>query len=124
MEMSGLNPDSDRVLEIAVVVTDAELEVIAEGPVLVIAQPERVLQGMDSWNTATHGRSGLTNKVRASTLDEATASDVLIEFLQRHVPPASRRCAATRSARTGASWRAGCRGWRRTSTTATSTSAR
>ena len=86
MEMSGLNPDSDRVLEVAVVVTDAELEVLAEGPVLVIAQPERVLLGMDSWNTATHGRSGLTAKVRSSTLDESTASDILIEFLQRHVP--------------------------------------
>jgi oligoribonuclease len=86
MEMSGLNPDSDRVLEVAVVVTDAELEVIAEGPVLVIAQAERTLQGMDSWNTATHGRSGLTAKVRSSTLDEATASDILLEFLQRHVP--------------------------------------
>ena len=86
MEMSGLNPDSDRVLEVAVVVTDAQLEVIAEGPVLVVGQPERVLRGMDSWNTATHGRSGLTEKVRASALDEDTASSVLVDFLLGYVP--------------------------------------
>ena len=86
MEMSGLSPDSDRVLEVAAVVTDADLEVIAEGPVLVIRQSERVLQGMDSWNTSTHGRSGLTDKVRASTIDEETASDALLEFLIQHVP--------------------------------------
>jgi oligoribonuclease len=86
MEMSGLNPDSDRVLEIAMVITDAELEVITEGPVLVVSQHERVLLGMDSWNTATHGRSGLTERVRASTLDEVAASDVLIDFMLAHVP--------------------------------------
>ena len=86
MEMSGLSPDSDRVLEIAVVVTDADLDVIAEGPVLVIGQRERVLQGMDSWNTATHGRSGLTEKVRVSNMDEAAAAEMLIDFLQRLVP--------------------------------------
>jgi oligoribonuclease len=88
MEMTGLNPDSDRVIEIAVVVTDAQLEVIGEGPVLVIRQPERILAGMDSWNTATHGRSGLTEKVRASTLDEEGASDRLLEFLAPLVPRA------------------------------------
>jgi oligoribonuclease len=86
MEMSGLNPDSDRVLEVAMVVTDAELQVIAEGPVLVIAQSDAVLRGMDAWNTATHGRSGLTERVRASTVDEQTASEVLAEFLLRHLP--------------------------------------
>jgi oligoribonuclease len=87
MEMTGLNPDSDRVIEVAVVVTDAALEVVAEGPVLVIWQDERILAGMDSWNTATHARSGLTEKVRASTLDEESASDRLLEFLARLVPP-------------------------------------
>jgi oligoribonuclease len=86
MEMSGLNPDSDRVLEVAVVITDSDLEVIAEGPVLVLNQSEAVLAGMDSWNTATHGRSGLTAKVRASTLNEQEASDLLVEFVLRHVP--------------------------------------
>jgi oligoribonuclease len=88
MEMSGLNPDSDRVLEVAIVVTDAELGVIAEAPVQIVHQPELVLAGMDSWNTATHGRSGLTEKVRNSTVDEETASDRLLEFLAPLVPPA------------------------------------
>jgi oligoribonuclease len=86
MEMSGLNPDSDRVIEIAVVVTDAGLEVIAEGPVLAIHQEERVLLGMDSWNTATHGRSGLTERVRASALDEEAGTDLLLDFLAPLVP--------------------------------------
>jgi len=88
MEMSGLNPDSDRVLEVAIVVTDAELGVIAEAPVQIVHQPALVLAGMDSWNTATHGRSGLTEKVRNSTVDEETASDRLLEFLAPLVPPA------------------------------------
>ena len=86
MEMSGLNPDSDRVLEIAAVVTDAQLEVLAEGPVLVVRQSDAVLQGMDAWNTATHGRSGLTAKVRDSMLDEAAVERQMIEFLAAHVP--------------------------------------
>jgi oligoribonuclease len=87
MEMSGLNPDSDRVLEIAVVVTDSLLEVLAEGPVLVVHQSDRVLAGMDAWNTATHGRSGLTERVRASALDEREAQRQVIDFLRRLVPP-------------------------------------
>ncbi|HJW52023.1 MAG TPA: oligoribonuclease [Burkholderiaceae bacterium] len=87
MEMSGLNPDSDRVLEIAIVITDSELEVVAEGPVLVLHQSDAVLGGMDNWNTSTHGRSGLTAKVRESTMDESMASDLLLAFMQQHVPP-------------------------------------
>ena len=86
MEMSGLNPDTDRVLEIAVVVTDSQLEVLAEGPVVVVHQGDRVLAAMDSWNTATHGRSGLTEKVRASRIDEVEAQRRVIEFLQAFVP--------------------------------------
>lgn len=86
MEMSGLNPDADRVLELAAVVTDAQLEVIAEGPVLVVHQPDRVLDGMDHWNTATHGRSGLTQRVRESALDEAAAQQRMLEFLSTLVP--------------------------------------
>ena len=86
MEMSGLNPDTDRVLEIAVVVTDAQLQVLAEGPVLVVHQGDRVLAGMDSWNTATHGRSGLTERVRASSLDEGQVQQQMIDFLQALVP--------------------------------------
>jgi oligoribonuclease len=86
MEMSGLNFDSDRVLEIAVVVTGPELDVIEEGPVLVLQQSALVLDAMDRWNTSTHARSGLTDKVRSSSLDEEQASDVLIGFLQTLVP--------------------------------------
>src|SRR5690606_27092105 len=63
MEMTGLRPEIDRIIEVAVVVTDSELRVLAEGPVLVIHQPERVLAGMDAWNQATHGRTGLTERV-------------------------------------------------------------
>jgi oligoribonuclease len=86
MEMSGLSPDCDRVLEIAVVVTDSQLEVLAEGPVVVVRQEERVLVAMDAWNTATHARSGLTDKVRASGTDEAAAQRQVIEFLRTLVP--------------------------------------
>jgi oligoribonuclease len=86
MEMTGLNPDSDRVIEVAVVVTDADLDVIAEGPVVVVHQSERVLAAMDSWNTATHGRSGLTDKVRVSNIDEEAATGALLDFLLPLVP--------------------------------------
>jgi len=86
MEMSGLNPDSDRVLEIAVVVTDAQLTVIAEGPVLAVHQSERILSTMDEWNTSTHGRSGLTERVRTSVIDEPAAEESLLRFLAALVP--------------------------------------
>ncbi len=82
MEMSGLVPDRDRILEVAMVVTDANLETIAEAPVYVLHQSDAVLEGMDSWNKATHGKSGLVEKVRAATLDEATVEAALIEFLK------------------------------------------
>jgi len=86
MEMSGLNPETDRVLEVAVVVTDSQLEVLAEGPVVVVHQSDRVLAAMDAWNTATHGRSGLTGRVRDSRCDVATAQQQVIDFLQALVP--------------------------------------
>lgn len=86
MEMSGLLPDSDRILELAAVVTDAQLNVIAESPVLVIHQSDAVLDGMDAWNKGTHGRSGLIDKVKASTLDEEAATDSMLAFLALHVP--------------------------------------
>lgn len=86
MEMSGLMPDTDRILELAVVVTDPELNVIAESPVLVIHQSDDVLDGMDAWNKGTHGRSGLIEKVKTSTLDEVAATEIMIEFLKKHVP--------------------------------------
>jgi oligoribonuclease len=86
MEMSGLLPDSDRILELAVVVTDAELNVLGESPVMVIHQPDSVLDGMDAWNKGTHGRSGLIDKVKASTMDEKTATEQMIAFLKLYVP--------------------------------------
>ena len=85
MEMSGLQPDTDRILEIAVVITDAQLNLIAEAPVLVVHQSDAVLDGMDAWNKGTHGKSGLIDKVKASTLSEAEAEACLIEFLKQHV---------------------------------------
>ena len=86
MEMSGLLPDSDRILELAVVVTDAELNVLGESPVLVIHQSDAVLDGMDAWNQGTHKRSGLIDKVKASTLDEQAAATQMIAFLKQFVP--------------------------------------
>jgi len=87
MEMSGLHPDSDRILEVAVVVTDANLQSVAEGPIVVVHQAASVLSGMDAWNQATHARSGLTERVRLSAMDEVAAEDVLLGFLQQYVRP-------------------------------------
>ncbi|HJS38327.1 MAG TPA: oligoribonuclease [Burkholderiales bacterium] len=86
MEMSGLVPDSDRILEVALLVTNAQLETVAEGPVLVVHQPDEVLAAMDSWNTGVHGKSGLVDKVKASRLDEAAVEAQLLAFLAQHVP--------------------------------------
>ena len=86
MEMTGLVPDSDRIIEIATLVTDAELRVVATGPVLVVHQPDEVLEAMDSWNKSTHKKSGLIEKVRASTMTEAEAERAALEFLGSHVP--------------------------------------
>ena len=85
MEMTGLDPDNDRVIEVAVVVTDAQLVTIAEAPVYAIHQSDAVLAGMDSWNTGTHGRSGLTERVKVSTFTEAEVEASLIGFLGQHV---------------------------------------
>ena len=86
MEMTGLAPDSDRIIEVALLVTDPQLNLIAEGPVLVVHQPDAVLEAMDSWNKGVHGKSGLIDKVKASGLDEATVEARLLEFLLPHVP--------------------------------------
>lgn len=86
LEMSGLKPDSDRILEVALVVTDAQLNRVAEAPVRVVHQSDAVLSGMDSWNTSTHARTGLTERVRNSTLDESTIEDEMIAFLAQWVP--------------------------------------
>ncbi|SCC92671.1 oligoribonuclease [Thiomonas sp. X19] len=86
MEMTGLNPDTDRIIEVAVVVTDAQVRVRVEGPVLVVHQSAEVMDGMDAWNKGTHGRSGLIAKVAASTLNEAQAEQELLDFIARYVP--------------------------------------
>jgi len=86
MEMSGLDPDRDRILEVAVVITDVRLDTVAESPVLVVHQPDSVLDGMDDWNRSTHGRTGLTGKVRESSLTEAAAEAMVLAFLAQHVP--------------------------------------
>lgn len=84
MEMSGLYPEKDRILEVAILVTDGELNLIAEGPTLIIHQPDDLLDAMDEWNTSHHDASGLTERVRASTMDEAGASAAILEFLSEH----------------------------------------
>ncbi len=89
MEMSGLDPEENRVLEVAIVITDANLNTVAEAPVLVVHQPDSVLNSMDSWNTNTHGRTGLTERVRASRLDEAQVEAAMLEFVSQYVPAAT-----------------------------------
>ena len=86
MEMTGLQPDSDRILEIALLVTDAQLNLLAEGPVLVVRQPEEVLEAMDAWNKSTHKKSGLLERVRSAGLAEAEAERRAIQFLSDYVP--------------------------------------
>ena len=86
IEMSGLNPETDRIMEVAIVVTDTSLNTVAEGPVLVVHQADAVLDAMDAWNKSTHAKSGLIDRVKASALTEAAVDDRLVEFLQQHVP--------------------------------------
>ncbi|MGE0558229.1 MAG: oligoribonuclease [Burkholderiales bacterium] len=86
MEMSGLNPETDRILEIAVVITDAQLNLVAEGPVLVVHQPDAVLDVMDNWNKSTHKKSGLIDRVKASTLTEAQAEEQMVAWMAQYVP--------------------------------------
>jgi oligoribonuclease len=86
MEMTGLDPDKDRIIEIAIVVTDSHLKTLAEAPVAVVHQADAVLDAMDDWNRSTHARSGLIDKVKASTLTEAIAEEQLLAFLAQHVP--------------------------------------
>ena len=85
MEMSGLDPDKDVVLEVALVVTDKDLNLVEEGPVLVVRQSDAVLDGMDNWNRSTHGKSGLIDKVKASTLSEADVEQRMLAFMKQHV---------------------------------------
>ena len=86
LEMTGLDTDNDRIIEVATIITDAQLNIVAEGPVLAIHQSDEVMNGMDEWNTKTHGKTGLTERVRESKLDEAEAERQTIAFLERYVP--------------------------------------
>jgi oligoribonuclease len=86
MEMSGLDPEIEKVLEIAIVVTDTQLNTVAEAPVLVVHQPDSVLDAMDSWNKSTHAKSGLIDRVKTSRLSEADVENTLVGFLSEHVP--------------------------------------
>ena len=86
LEMTGLYPDKDRIIEIAVVVTDAQLNHRVEGPVFAVHQSDAALDAMDTWNKATHGKSGLIDRVKASAVSEAQAEAQVIEFLKRYVP--------------------------------------
>jgi oligoribonuclease len=86
MEMSGLSPDTDRVLELAIVVTDGDLAVVGEGPVIAVHQDDSVLDAMDAWNRSTHARSGLTSRVRESRVDEAEAERRILDWAARYVP--------------------------------------
>ena len=86
MEMTGLQPDSDRIIEIALLVTDPQLNILAESPAWVLHQPDEVLEAMDSWNRGTHAKTGLIGRVRASSLNEAQAEAMALEFLAPFVP--------------------------------------
>ncbi len=86
MEMTGLEPQTDRVIELAAVITDANLQTIAEGPVLAVHQPAVVMDAMDNWNKSTHGKSGLIQRVAESSLSEADAEQQMLEFIKQHLP--------------------------------------
>jgi oligoribonuclease len=86
LEMTGLYPDRDRIIEIAVVMTDPQLTVRVEGPVFAVHQTDETLDGMDAWNKGTHGRSGLVDRVKASLVNEQQAEALVIDFLKQHVP--------------------------------------
>ncbi|WP_299314839.1 oligoribonuclease [uncultured Halomonas sp.] len=89
LEMTGLDPEKERIIEVATLVTDAELNVVAEGPVIAVSQPDGLLEAMDAWCTKTHGESGLTARVKASRVDTAEAERLTLEFLREHVAAGS-----------------------------------
>ena len=85
LEMTGLDPEKERIIEMATIITDSELNLVAEGPVIAVHQPDSLLDAMDEWCTNTHGASGLTKRVKESPIDEAEAERQTLEFLQQHV---------------------------------------
>lgn len=86
LEMTGLNPEKERIIEMATIVTDSQLNIVAEGPVLAIHQPETLLNAMDNWNTKQHNSSGLVARVKASQVSETDAERATLEFLKQYVP--------------------------------------
>ena len=84
MEMTGLDPDGDRIIELAIVVTDQDLQLVAESPAWAVHQSDDTLAAMDDWNQKTHGRSGLIDRVKASSMDEAAVAAEALDFLKRH----------------------------------------
>lgn len=85
LEMTGLDPEKERIIEMATIITDSELNFVAEGPVIAVHQPDSLLDSMDEWCTTTHGASGLTKRVKESTIDEDQAEQQTLEFLQQHL---------------------------------------
>ncbi|WP_293762774.1 oligoribonuclease [uncultured Aquitalea sp.] len=86
MEMTGLDPEKERIIEVAMIATDSQLNVLGQSPVLVIHQPDSLLDAMDDWNKNTHGKSGLIDKVKASAVSEAQAEEMLLAFMAEYVP--------------------------------------
>ena len=96
MEMTGLDPERERIIELAIIITDSELNTLAESPAWVVHQPDTLLAAMDDWNQSTHGKSGLIDRVRASTLDEAMVEAEALAFIKQYVPQhASPMCGNT-----------------------------
>ncbi|MBZ2168534.1 oligoribonuclease [Marinobacter sp. F4216] len=89
LEMTGLDPEQERIIEMATIITDSHLNLVAEGPVIAVHQPDSLLDAMDEWCTRTHGASGLTRRVKESSIGEAEAERLTLEFLQQHVEPGS-----------------------------------
>lgn len=86
MEMTGLDPEQERIIELAIIVTDSELNIVAESPSWAVHQSEALLDAMDAWNKGTHGRSGLIERVRASALDESAAEALALDFVRQYAP--------------------------------------
>jgi len=87
LEMTGLDPDTDLIIEIATIITDKELNILAEGPVIAIHQPDSIIDGMDEWNQTHHGKSGLIDRIKASTVSETEAEQQTLAFLQQWIEP-------------------------------------
>lgn len=104
LEMTGLDTDNDQIIEIATIITDDHLNVLAEGPVLAIHQPDRILNAMDEWNTRQHGQSGLIERVRRSKLTARDAELQTLEFLKKWVNPKFHQCVVTRFVRIAVSY--------------------